>query len=124
MYIYIYTYITGTPDAYTLKTPELLSDLNQLTITLDFALASLDNPMWILVGGSMLRWLGVKVDTEGNMLVTFNNQDVHVPLHGLQLAAYTWTSFVLGIDVNEVTLITLIILMTISNPDIPNNPFQ
>ncbi len=88
----------GTSDAYVLRTPDILSDLSALTVTLDVCLESLERPQWLFVGGSMLRWLAVRIECDGSIVLTFNNQNSHLLLHGLVFRALVWTAFVIGLD--------------------------
>ena len=49
----------------------------------------------------MSRWLGVRVDTNGSITLTFNNQDSHLPLDGLHLVEHAWTAFLISLDCNQ-----------------------
>ena len=66
----------GTIDAYTVQTKDLLSDYNEFSLCIDFFMASTNQIQWLLVAGLLTRFLGVKININGQLYVTLKNQSI------------------------------------------------
>jgi thiol-disulfide isomerase/thioredoxin len=90
----------GEELAYEVRTPNLLTDLDSFSVSVDFSCQN-RKPGWLVVGGSLHRWFGVEIRPNSHcpVVITFNNQSVVAPfLEGTTIDPQTWYNLVVSVN--------------------------
>lgn len=92
-------------------------DYSNFTVHLDFK--HLDDLGPILIGGEYYRWFGLKVNSEGNLELSFNNFD-DIYLTNTKIKKDKWYNIICSVDLNSKTVKILIDGKTMETINLPS----